>query len=104
MAGAVPLLIALLRSDQTDVQVHAASAVISLVGESQGAGAVPLLVTLLRSDKPALQSSAATALGAFGRDFGSCAVVEAGIVPLPVALAKPASEMCRRQQQLLCNI
>ena len=68
-AGALPLLVTLLRSPQPDVQVTAAGALADFVHGSQkntddiaAAGAVPLLVALLRSDQPAVQEHAALAL------------------------------------------
>ena len=61
-AGALPLLIVLLRSEIWTQQVLAAGALTHLANGSQktrddifAVGIVPLLVTLLRSNKPAVQ-------------------------------------------------
>ena len=65
-AGALPLLVALLRSDQPAVQEAATGCCGNLSSGSQldenaiiAAGAVPLLVALLSSHHPALQEAAA---------------------------------------------
>lgn len=68
-AGAVPLLVTLLRSDPPGVQEQAAAALyVSAYAALRNkdaviaAGTVPLLVHFLRSDKPDVQETAAAAL------------------------------------------
>lgn len=67
---AVPLLVALLRCDKSDVPLCVALALSALAHGSQqnkdeviAAGAVPLLIVLLRSDHRVVQEHAADALG-----------------------------------------
>ncbi|KAL3157946.1 hypothetical protein ABBQ32_012348 [Trebouxia sp. C0010 RCD-2024] len=109
--GAVPLLFALLRSDQPAAQYQAAtgcsdvlicaniavlqlrtaaSALRTLADSSKKledaiivAGAVPLLVALLRSEQPTVQEQAAAALRrlAFGSQQTKDAVLAAGALP-----------------------
>ena len=95
-AGAVPQLVALLRSDEPVVQEKAASALWGLSGSRQdkdaitAAGAVPLLVALLRSDKPAVQEAAAGALWRLSADYhkNKDAIIAADVAPLLVALSR----------------
>lgn len=87
---AVPLLVALMRSDPPAVQRTAASALRTLADSSKKledaiivAGAVPLLVALLRSEQPTVQEQAAAALRrlAFGSQQTKDAVLAAGALP-----------------------
>lgn len=96
-AGAVPLLIAMLRSEQPDVQASAAAALQSIL-EYRGLwhkecfmadGIVPSLVALLRSDQPAAQTMAARILGRVSDSKQNAdAVIAAGAVPLLVDLLR----------------
>lgn len=68
-AGAVPPLVALLRSVEPDMQAEAAQALRAFAHESEqnqdatcAAGAVPLLLTLWRSEQPGVHDSARAAL------------------------------------------
>ena len=92
-ADALPLLVAVLGSDQLAVLV----ALSDLAEGCQqnrdaiiAAGAVPLLVALLRSEQPAMQAVSAGVLWVLtlGPQHNQDAIIAAGAVPLIVALLK----------------
>ena len=111
-AGTLPLLVALLRSDNSGLHQQAADALLSLAEGSQqnkdaiiAAGVVPLLVALLRSDKPAVHQPAAGALMSLtGGSQRNNAIIAAGAVPLLVAFCFQTARLCKSLQQVLCGI
>jgi len=96
-ADVLPLLVALLRSDNSVVQERAATAISLLAGSQANtdaivsAGAVPLLVGMLKADKLSVQNDAAKAFVelASTRSLRD-AIVAAGGLPVLVALLRSA--------------
>ena len=94
-AGAVPLLVALLRSEQS---ASVAAGALSTLAEGSrynqdaitAAGAVPLLVAMLRSDQPEVLLQAALALRdlAESSEQNRDAIIAAGALPLLTALSE----------------
>ena len=91
-ADAVPLLVALLRSNQPSVQEPAAIALWNITNGCQqnkdaiiAADAVPVLVALLQTEQPAVQELAAGILAVLGigSQQNQNAIVAAGLCSLP---------------------
>ena len=93
-AGAVPLLVALLRSDEPAVQEQAAGALGGLHHSKDtiiAAGAVPLLVALLSSEQPDVQATALRTLRNIrGNRWFFRSSVKSMIVKLPLTFFETA--------------
>ena len=92
-AGALPLLVRLLRSDHLAVQHLTVGLFKNFAAGSQqnkdaiiAAGALPLLITLLQSDKPSVvqQAAGVTSYLAAGSQQNKDAITAAGALPLLV--------------------